>query len=78
MAIVVSQAMSFVQVLPFASEETLSQLEQNISACGSVTDMLHEGASPQDITARLLQGLGVASDGFSLLPRCPPAALDCP
>lgn len=57
------------QVLPFASEETLSQLEQNIGSAGSVTDMLHEGASPKDITERLLHGLGVSDGGFSLQPR---------
>ena len=59
------------QVLPFASEETLSQLEQNIERCGAMTDMLHEGATPRDITERLLQGLGVSDGGFSLRPRCP-------
>ena len=58
------------QVLPFASEETLSQLEANIGAAGSVTDMLHTGATPRDITQRLLNGLGVSDGGFSLQPRC--------
>ena len=60
---------SCLQVLPFASEETLSQLEQNISAAGSVTDMLHGGATARDITARLLEGLGVSNASFSLQPR---------
>jgi len=58
-----------VQVLPFASEETLSQLEQNIGGAGSVTDMLHQGASPKNITERLLHGLGISDGGFSLQPR---------
>ena len=58
------------QVLPFASEETLSQLEQNVARCGAMTDMLHEGYTPRDITLRLLQGLGVSDNGFSLHPRC--------
>ena len=59
------------QVLPFASEETLTQLEQNIQRCGAMTDMLHEGCSPREITERLLQGLGVSDGGFSLRPRYP-------
>ncbi|CAK0779921.1 hypothetical protein CVIRNUC_004889 [Coccomyxa viridis] len=61
-----------VQVLPFASEETLSQLEQNISAAGSVTDMLHGGSTARDITARLLEGLGMSDASFSLQPRYGP------
>lgn len=60
---------SCLQVLPFASEETLSQLEQNISAAGSVTDLLHGGATAHDITARLLEGLGISDASFSLQPR---------
>ena len=56
-------------MLPFASEETLSQLEQNVARCGAMTDMLHEGCTPRDITERLLLGLGVSDSGFSLRPR---------
>ena len=59
----------WLQVLPFASEETLAQLEQNIAASGSVTDMLHGGATAHDITERLLRGLGVSDASFSLQPR---------
>ncbi len=57
------------QVLPFASEATLSQLEANIAGCPSVTDMLHEGSDARGITARILAGLGVMDQGFSLTPR---------
>ena len=60
----------WMQVLPFASEETLLQLEQNVVGCGAMTDMLHEGCTPRDITERLLHGLGVSDSGFSLRPRC--------
>lgn len=66
----ISQPRASKQVLPFASEETLSQLEQNVARCGAVTDMLHEGCTPLDITERLLHGLGVSDSGFSLRPRC--------
>ena len=58
------------QVLPFASEATLAQLEANIASCPSVTDMLHEGDDARAITARILAGLGVMDQGFSLTPRC--------
>lgn len=67
-----------VQVLPFAEEETIAQLEANIQAAGPVTEMLHGGASARDITERLLQGLGVSDTGFKLTPRfgpCEPSDL---
>lgn len=57
------------QVLPFASEATLAQLEANIAGCPSVTDMLHEGNDARAITGRILAGLGVMDQGFSLAPR---------
>ena len=57
------------QVLPFASEATLAQLEANIAGCPSVTDMLHEGDDARGITGRILAGLGVMDQGFSLAPR---------
>ncbi|CAL5221871.1 g4134 [Coccomyxa viridis] len=65
-----------IQVLPFASEETLSQLEQNVARCGAMTDMLHEGCTPRVITERLLHGLGVSDSGFSLHPRYGPCEAD--
>ncbi|CAL8468269.1 g7809 [Coccomyxa elongata] len=66
------------QVLPFASEETLQLLERNIAAAGSVTDMLHGGASPREIAERLLDGLGTSDGGPHIQPRygpCEPEAL---
>ena len=59
------------QVLPFASEATLSRLEANVGAAGAVTDMLHAGAAPADIAAQLLDGLGT-TPGLLLVPRCAP------
>lgn len=61
-----------IQVLPFAEDETLAQLEANIAAAGSVTSMLEGGATPQDITQRLLQGLGCSDAGFELRPQYGP------
>ena len=57
------------QVLPFASDATLSTLEANIGALPSVTEMMHQGLSPRDITARLFDGIGVAESSFSLKPE---------
>ena len=57
-----------VQVLPFAEEDTLAQLEANIAAAGSVTSMLRGGATARAITERLLEGLGASDPGFSLTP----------
>ena len=65
------------QVLPFASEATLSRLEANIGSAGAVTDMLHAGAAPADIAAKLLDGLGT-SPGLSLVPRSAPCCLADP
>ena len=57
------------QVLPFAEEDTIAQLEANIAAAGPVTNLLHEGAGARDITEALLKGLGVSDTGFTLRPR---------
>lgn len=61
-----------IQILPFASEETLDTLERNILACSSMTEMLHDGLSPQQITAKLFEGLGVAGQTFSMEPAYGP------
>jgi molecular chaperone Hsp33 len=45
-----------VQLLPGATEEEITQLEQNISAMESVTQMLHSGLSLEDIMQRALAG----------------------
>lgn len=62
-----------VQVLPFAEDETISKLEENIMSLGSVSALLKEGLTVRDITEKLLNGLGGASDeGFSLTPEYGP------
>ena len=55
------------QVLPFASEETLRQLEVNLSTVPSVTELLHQGLAPTDITDRLLDGIGLSEGPASTL-----------
>ena len=60
----------YAQVLPFATEATLSTLEANVANVPPVTEMLHAGETPIAITDRLLHGLGRASGATSLRPRC--------
>lgn len=47
-----------VYVMPFASEDTILKVEKNINNLSSVTDMMKEGKSPEDIADTLLSGLG--------------------
>lgn len=44
------------QLLPGASEEEITLLEQNVQRLPSVTQMLTDGATPQEICFRALQG----------------------
>ncbi len=46
-----------VQLMPDAIEETISQLETNISKLESVTTMLKDGKSPEEILNIVLEGL---------------------
>lgn len=56
----VDQAGGFiVQLMPFASEETIEKLEANLGKISSVTSMLKEGNSPEQILEKLLDGLDV-------------------
>lgn len=57
------------QVLPFCSEETLSQLEANLGTLPSVTTMLNQGLTAQDITERILAGLGVLPEAGTITPK---------
>jgi len=55
----VRQAGGFIiQLMPLAEEEVIQVLEKNIGAITSVTDLLEDGKSPEDIVALLLDGLG--------------------
>ncbi|PNW70318.1 hypothetical protein CHLRE_17g715000v5 [Chlamydomonas reinhardtii] len=61
-----------VQILPFCSEETLVQLEQNLTTMPSITAMLNEGMSPEAVTERILQGLGVMPGAERVVPKYGP------
>lgn len=54
----VKQAGGFIiQLMPFAEEETISALEENIKGLKSVTTMLDEGNRPEDILEIVLKGM---------------------
>lgn len=54
----VSQAGGFiVQLMPDATEEAVSRLEQNLSGISSVTDIYAGGGTPEDLLGMLLEGL---------------------
>lgn len=56
----VRQAGGFiVQLMPFAPEETISRLEENLKAVTSVTDLLEQGKTPEDILKLILTGFDV-------------------
>ena len=46
-----------VQLMPDATEETISQLEQNIGKMKSITEMYREGLEPEDVLELVLNGL---------------------
>ena len=54
----VQQAGGFIiQLMPFAAEETISKLEANLQGIQSVTELFEEGLTPEDVLAKLLDGL---------------------
>ncbi len=54
----VKQAGGFiVQLMPFAQEEMISKLEENLSKITSVTALLDQGDTPEDLLGRLLGNL---------------------
>ena len=54
----VEQAGGFiVQLMPFASEETISTLERNIKDIPSITTLLKSGKKPEDILEIVLKDL---------------------
>ncbi|MGN0612333.1 MAG: Hsp33 family molecular chaperone HslO [Porcipelethomonas sp.] len=46
-----------VQLLPFADEGTVSQIEENVNKITSVTDLFRSGKTPEEIALMLLEGL---------------------
>ena len=63
-----------VQLLPFASEETLTALERSLNGLPSITEMLQSGMDAYAITDRLLGDLGPAltEDQSHLVPAYGP------
>ena len=57
------------QILPFCSDETLDQLEKNLVGLPSMTIMMNNGDSPQDITDRILRDIGQMQKQETIHPR---------
>ncbi len=56
----VRQAGGFIiQMMPYATEETISQIEENLKGVTSVTDMLDRGLTPEEILDQLLGNVGL-------------------
>ena len=56
----VRQAGGFiVQLMPFAEEEVISRLEQNVQKINSVTNLLEEGHTPESQLEKVLEGFDV-------------------
>lgn len=56
----VCQAGGFIiQLMPFASEEVVSQLEKNLAEVSSVTELMDQGYTPEMILEKLLGNLGL-------------------
>lgn len=43
--------------MPFAEEETIEQLEKNLAKVSSVTSVLDQGKTPEEMLAILLEGM---------------------
>ena len=53
----VRQAGGFiVQLMPFAEEEVISRLEQNVQKINSVSNLLEEGHTPESLLEKVLEG----------------------
>jgi len=48
-----------IQVMPFCSDEILDKVEANLSSIPSVTDMMSQGMTPEDMLNKVLEGLDV-------------------
>ena len=56
----VRQAGGFiVQLIPFAEEDVISKLEQNVQKINSVTNLLEEGHTPESLLEKVLEGFDV-------------------
>lgn len=60
-----------IELLPFASDETISIIEKNIKNIPSMTKMLSEGLNAEDIAMKVLEGLEPnVLDDFEVNYRC--------
>lgn len=48
-----------IQMMPFAQEETIARIEENLKTVTSVTDILKEGAAPEELLEKLLGNVGL-------------------
>ena len=48
-----------IQLMPFAEEETIVRLEHNLSLINSVTALLDQGLTPEELVKRVLDGFDV-------------------
>ena len=56
----VRQAGGFiVQVMPFAEEETIAKLEENVQKIQSVTTLLEQGHTPESLLEQVLEGFDI-------------------
>ena len=56
----VKQAGGFIiQLMPFADDAVIEKLEQNLTTIPSVTSMLDDGMSPEDMLQKVLEGMDV-------------------
>lgn len=65
-----------IQVLPFASEETISALERNIAQIPSPNELHADGKTEAEITELLLEGIGVSPGAFNLSPKYGPCEIE--
>lgn len=64
----VAQAGGFIlQLMPFADEKVIDRLEENVNAITSVTDLLEQGMTPEEILDYALTGIG----GLTITDRIP-------
>ncbi|MCI8666498.1 MAG: Hsp33 family molecular chaperone HslO [Dorea sp.] len=48
-----------IQMMPFAQEKTISQVEENLKKVPSVTSILNQGHTPEELLGILFDGLGL-------------------
>ena len=48
-----------IQMMPFAREQTICRLEENLKKVSSVTSLLNQGYTPEQLLAVLFEGLGL-------------------